>query len=47
MSFQILSLSGGGFLGLYTACVLAELEAHARKPIAQCFDLMQEHLSAA
>ncbi|SIN88594.1 Patatin-like phospholipase [Bradyrhizobium erythrophlei] len=40
MSFQILSLSGGGFLGLYTACVLAELEAQARKPIAECFDLL-------
>jgi patatin-like phospholipase/acyl hydrolase len=40
LSFQILSLSGGGFLGLYTACVLAELEAQARKPIAHCFDLI-------
>jgi patatin-like phospholipase/acyl hydrolase len=40
LSFQILSLSGGGFLGLYTACVLAELEAQARKPIAECFDLL-------
>ena len=25
MTFQVLSLSGGGFLGLYTASVLAEL----------------------
>jgi patatin-like phospholipase/acyl hydrolase len=40
LSFQILSLSGGGFLGLYTACVLAELEAQARKPVAECFDLI-------
>jgi patatin-like phospholipase/acyl hydrolase len=40
LSFQILSLSGGGFLGLYTVCVLAELEAQARKPIAECFDLL-------
>lgn len=40
MPFQILSLSGGGFLGLYTACILAELEAEARKPIADCFDLI-------
>ena len=26
MPFQILSLSGGGFLGLYTVSLLAELE---------------------
>jgi uncharacterized protein len=40
LSFQILSLSGGGFLGLYTACVLAELEVQARKPLGECFDLI-------
>jgi patatin-like phospholipase/acyl hydrolase len=40
LPFRILSLSGGGFLGLYTACVLAELEAQARKPIAECFGLI-------
>jgi uncharacterized protein len=40
LSFQILSLSGGGFLGLYTACVLAELEQEARRPLAECFDLI-------
>jgi len=40
MAFQILSLSGGGFLGLYTATVLSELEKHARRPIASCFDLI-------
>ena len=40
MTFQILSLSGGGFMGLYTACVLAELEEQIGKPIAGCFDLI-------
>lgn len=40
MTFNILCLSGGGFLGLYTAAVLAELEAEAGRPILQCFDLV-------
>jgi patatin-like phospholipase/acyl hydrolase len=40
LPFQILSLSGGGFLGLYTACVLAELESFASRQIADCFDLI-------
>lgn len=40
MAFQILSLSGGGFLGLYTATVLAELEERSGKPLNQCFDLI-------
>ena len=40
MTFQILSLSGGGFLGLYTISVLAELERQVRRPIASCFDLL-------
>jgi patatin-like phospholipase/acyl hydrolase len=40
MRFQILSLSGGGFLGLYTACVLAEIEAHSKTRIADHFDLI-------
>lgn len=39
MTFQILSLSGGGFLGLYTAAVLAELEERSGKRISDCFDL--------
>lgn len=39
-NFQILSLSGGGFLGLYQVVVLCELEEKAGKPIAQCFDLL-------
>jgi len=38
--FNILSLSGGGFLGLYTVSVLAELEEAAGGPIARHFDLM-------
>lgn len=40
MPFQVLSLSGGGFLGLYTACVLASLEEHSGRPIASHFDLI-------
>lgn len=38
--FQILSLSGGGFRGLFTARVLAALEEKADRPIASCFDLI-------
>ncbi|WP_287304595.1 CBASS cGAMP-activated phospholipase [Mesorhizobium sp.] len=38
--FQILSLSGGGFLGLYTAIVLAELEEVSGQPLADRFDLI-------
>ena len=38
--FSILSLSGGGFRGLFTAQVLAELEQEAGKPIGRCFDLI-------
>ena len=40
MPFQILALSGGGYLGLYTAEILARLEAKAGKPLARCFDLV-------
>lgn len=40
MTFQILSLSGGGYRGLFTAEVLAQLEKQAGKPIGQCFDLI-------
>lgn len=40
MPFQILSLSGGGFLGLYTAAVLAELEERSGKRLIDCFDLI-------
>ncbi|TQC96262.1 hypothetical protein FK216_12415 [Moraxellaceae bacterium AER2_44_116] len=38
--FQILSLSGGGFRGLYTAQVLADLEEKSGLPIAKHFDLL-------
>src|SRR3990167_1312768 len=38
--FQILSLSGGGFLGLYTIAVLAELEHENGRPLATSFDLI-------
>lgn len=38
--FRILSLAGGGYLGLYTACILAELESQAGMPLGRCFDLI-------
>lgn len=38
--FHILALSGGGFRGLYTATILAELEKVYKKPFAQAFDLI-------
>lgn len=38
--FQILSLSGGGYRGLYTIAILAELEEKANRPLAKCFDLI-------
>jgi patatin-like phospholipase/acyl hydrolase len=38
--FQILALSGGGFLGLYTADILVRLEKIAGKPLGRCFDLI-------
>lgn len=37
---RVLALSGGGFLGLYTAHVLAALEAEAGEPLARRFDLV-------
>lgn len=40
MAFQILALSGGGFLGLYTATVLAELEKITGRSVATSFDLI-------
>lgn len=40
LRFQILALSGGGYLGLYTARILAELEKRAGRPIGSCFDLI-------
>lgn len=38
--FHVLALSGGGFRGLYTATVLAELEAKLQAPLAKRFDLV-------
>lgn len=40
MPFQILSLSGGGYLGLYTVLVLEDLERQLGQPLASCFDLI-------
>lgn len=40
MPFQILSLSGGGYMGLYTASVLARIESQTGRPIAESFDLI-------
>lgn len=38
--FQVLSLSGGGARGLYTACVLEGLETRAGTALNRCFDLI-------
>lgn len=38
--FRVLSLSGGGYLGLYSACVLEELEARVGEPLGRRFDLI-------
>ena len=38
--FQILALSGGGFRGLYTAKILADIEDEINEPIARRFDLI-------
>lgn len=38
--FRILSLAGGGYLGLYTAHLLAELEDWAGRPLGRQFDLL-------
>lgn len=38
--FRILSLSGGGYLGLYTAEVLARLEQTLGEPLGRRFDLI-------
>lgn len=39
-SFQILSLSGGGYMGLYTARVLQRLEEQSGRPLRESFDLI-------
>lgn len=38
--FQILCLSGGGYLGLYSIAVLRRLEDKIGEPIGRCFDLI-------
>ena len=38
--FRILALSGGGYLGLYTAVVLARLEQQLGEPLGRRFDLV-------
>lgn len=40
MPFYILSLTGGGYRGLFTAEILAKLEERAGRPIWECFDLI-------
>lgn len=40
MTFQILALSGGGYLGLFSAHILAQLEEQAERPLGRCFDLI-------
>ncbi len=39
-AFRILALSGGGYLGLYTAVVLAQLEQRLGEPLGRRFDLI-------
>lgn len=39
-TYHVLALSGGGYRGLYTATVLAELEIALGRPIASHFDLI-------
>ena len=39
MAFQILALSGGGYCGLYTACVLAEIESQTGRRAIDMFDM--------
>jgi uncharacterized protein len=38
--FQVLALSGGGYRGLYTAKILADVEQHIGGPIGRHFDLI-------
>jgi predicted acylesterase/phospholipase RssA len=39
-AFRVLSLSGGGFLGLFTASVLAGLESRGGEPLGRLFGLV-------
>jgi patatin-like phospholipase/acyl hydrolase len=38
--FQILSLSGGGYRGLYTAAVLAAIEKYSKRPVGTFFEII-------
>jgi len=38
--FQVLALSGGGYRGLFTARILAEIEQHIGAPVGSRFDLI-------
>jgi len=38
--FQVLSLSGGGYRGLYTAAVLAAIENHSKQPVGSFFEII-------
>lgn len=38
--FHILALSGGGFRGLYTAKIIADVEREINAPLASRFDLI-------
>ena len=38
--FQVLSLDGGGVMGIFSAAVLAELERDLGKSVVECFDLV-------
>lgn len=40
MTFRILCLSGGGFMGFYSALLLAEIEARIEGPVADRFDMI-------
>ncbi|BCH12278.1 patatin (plasmid) [Mesorhizobium sp. 131-3-5] len=40
MPFHILSLSGGGYRGLFTVSVLERLEQRLGRPIGECFDMI-------
>ncbi|WP_338104642.1 patatin-like phospholipase family protein [Pseudomonas taiwanensis] len=39
-TYHVLALSGGGYRGLYTATILAEIEQALGRPIASHFDLI-------
>lgn len=40
MTFRVLCLSGGGFMGFYSALLLAEIEERIEGPLASRFDLV-------